>query len=243
MSLLEHSVLPDTGLNVGDRAGDRLAMFAAVPAVPAVPAGAVDASSAIAIGTVPVAPDAPAGDPIRGPQSGFAFEGDDPLGQARAARDRLEAGMPALRSYADFDAYWRVIAAIGLTGETSVYLREHLRLFLEPIGRPTRAEVVGVVPMPRAVATECVRLMRIEGGYARRVASRALFDEDAFGREDLRAALPAAMRDLPETWLCREHGDDFDAVPGGIVLRLWAARNVPRRQEAITVLAEALDSV
>ncbi len=221
MTLLDHAVLPDTGLDVGDCTGDRPAMFAAVPAVPAVPG----ASSATAV--------VPTGSPIRESHTGFAFEGDDPLGQARAARDRHEAGMPPLSSYADFDAYWRVIAAIGLTSETSVYLREHLRLFLEPMGRPTRAEVVGVVPMPRAVATECVRLMRIEGGYARRVASRALFDEGAFGRAALRAALPAAMRDLPETWLCREHGDDFDAVPGGIVLRLTMIRSPRLRAAAI----------
>lgn len=172
--------------------------------------------------------------PFRQGQLDFGVgDNDDPLVQARKARDRYEATMPSLRSYADFVLYWHVIAALGLTGETSIYLREHLRLFLEPMGRPTRAEVVGIVPMPRAVAIECVRLMRIEGGYARRVASRALYNASAFGREDLRGALPAALRNLPGTWLCIEHGDDFAAVPSAIILRLTMIRSSRLRTAAI----------
>lgn len=166
-------------------------------------------------------------------QGRFLYGGDDPLERVRAARDLYEATGPALRNYADFDRYWSVMASIGLTNETSSYLREHLRLFLQPMGRPSRPEVVGVVPMPRVVATECVRLMRIEGGYARRVTSRSLLNEATFGREDLRAALPKSLRDLPETWLCREHGDDFDAIPGSIVLRLTLIRAPRLRTAAI----------
>lgn len=158
--------------------------------------------------------------PWHHPQFGLEFNKGDPLVQAREARDRYEASHPPLRNYSNFALYWGVISSIGLTGETSVYLREHLRLFLEPMGRPTRAEVMGVVPMPRAVAIECVRLMRIEGGYARRAPSRILYREGAFGRDELRAALPPALRDLPGTWLCSEYGDDFSPLPSATILRL-----------------------
>lgn len=154
-------------------------------------------------------------------QTAFTFASAvDGLEAARAARDRFEATLPPLRSHVEFRAYWICMRRIGLTCETSPYLREHLRLFLEPVGRPTRAEVVGVVPMSRPVAREAVRLMRIEGGYARRVAARALFDPATFGRDELRAALPPSLRDLPGTWLCRIDGGDFAAIPGSIILRL-----------------------
>ena len=164
---------------------------------------------------------------------GFAGSAEDTLHQARAARDRYEAGGPPLRNYGDWAAYWNVIRSLGLAGETSTYMRENLRLFLEPMGRPRRPEVVGAVAMPKGVAAECVRLMRIEGGYARRVARRALLNPATYGREDLRAALPPKLRHLPDTWLCKEVGNDFDAIPGGIILRLTMIDHPRLRTAAI----------
>lgn len=171
--------------------------------------------------------------PSRQKQFILAFIVGAPLAQARDARDRFEATFPPLRNYCDFASYWRVMVGLNLTGETSIYFREHLRLFLEPMGRPTRAEVVGIVPMPRAVAIECVRLMRIEGGYARRAALRMLYYKTALGRDELRAALPPALRNLPGTWLCSEYGDDFAALSSAIILRLTLIRSKRLRIAAI----------
>lgn len=168
-----------------------------------------------------------------GDQVEFTFAGPHALARAREARDRYEATSPRLQTYADFRSYWQMMAHLGLTGETSVYLREHLRLFLEPMGRLTFAEVVGVLSMSRAVALECVRLMRMEGGYARRAALRTLYHEAVFGRDELRNALPAGLRNLPGTWLCADYGDDFTAIPSAIILRLTMIKSPRLRTAAI----------
>jgi integrase len=166
-------------------------------------------------------------------QAEFAFVDANPLARARKARDRYEATLPRLQNYADFRSYWLMIRRLGLTGETSIYLREHLRLFLEPMGRLSLAEVVGVLSMSRAVALECVRLMRNEGGYARRAGLRTLYRESAFGREELRNALPSSLRNLPGTWLCFDYGDEFTALPSAIILRLTMIRSPRLRTAAI----------